>query len=364
VRVRVHPSDEGGTGFYRMREPARVVRELGHSVEARKDVPTKDKVERGRVVAMRAIVDDLDVCVFQRTVNPDVVALIPSIQAQGVAVVVDMDDDEWALPSQYRGLGERYIDGRLSLDPNTPQARRNMAKGCALADLVTVTSEALAARYGAHGRVAILPNTVPARILDLPRFSDGRTVGWFGTQASHLGDLEVTHGGVGEALDRCDARFLHTGEPGNVAEKLGIPAERFHSQGRCRLDEYYRRLGALDVGIAPLADTKFNAAKSYLKPMEYMARGVAWVGSPRAEYARIAQTGVGLLADDRRRNWRQAVTRLLTDDEYRRQHSERGMEIVREHFTTEGNAELWLDAWQLAIDIRRQSGRSRPPLAA
>ena len=57
---------------------------------------------------------------------------------------------------------------------------------------------------------------------------------------------------------------------------------------------YVAKLG---IGVAPLADTKFNAAKSWLKMAEMAALGVPCVVSPRAEYMRLHEQWIGSLAE-------------------------------------------------------------------
>ncbi len=65
------------------------------------------------------------------------------------------------------------------------------------ADLVTVTTPALAERYGSHGRVKVLPNLVPASYFDIPTHAPRKvspTVGWTGSVVTHVGDLDVMGG--------------------------------------------------------------------------------------------------------------------------------------------------------------------------
>lgn len=325
-----------------MREPARVARMAGFEV---------DEANHAQPDA------SYDVMVFQRVGHPAAVESIPKIQATGTAVVVDMDDDMTCLDPAHPSFYEfhpRY--GRWS--------HRTMAKACALADLVTVTSPALARRYAAHGRVAVLPNCVPEKLLDMPRSSDGRTVGCTTNPINHPGDLEVMRAGLSMALEQTGARLEHLGAQEEVWEPirlgLGVPEDRFQALGVMEFDDYWQALGRFDVGIAPLRDTAFNAAKSYLKPLEFMARGVAWVGSPRAEYQWLQRdASVGLLAADRARSWRSALTWALGDGDWRKEQTERGRAYVAEHATLEGQGWRWQEAWDLAASNRKRRAAGR-----
>jgi hypothetical protein len=109
----------------------------------------------------------------------------------------------------------------------------------------------------------------------------------------------------------------------------------------------------MDVGIVPLEDTDFNAAKSRLKGLEMAAVGVPFVASPRDEYQRLHRLGAGLLAD-RPRDWRRHLTRLVRDGDYREELADRGRAVAAAE-TYENHADRWWAAWQRAADNRTKS---------
>lgn len=113
-------------------------------------------------------------------------------------------------------------------------------------------------------------------------------------------------------------------------------------------------VATLGIGVTPLADTRFNAAKSWLKPLELSALGVPWVGSPRAEYARLHARGAGVLADSPRR-WYRELDRLRRSPELRADVAGRGREVA-EGLRLRDNAWRWLEAWEHARSL--QDGRS------
>jgi glycosyltransferase involved in cell wall biosynthesis len=324
--------------------PARAAEAEGVRVELAPDVPivrAQRKSDMRWVIAPDRV--NADVIVLQRPSNPELVALIPALQQQGHAVVVDVDDDVGFDDPASRAAGD--------------ESRQMVARACALADMVTVSTPALARRFGAHGRVAVLENCVPERLLGMPHSSDGRTVGWAGWVGTHPHDLQVTHGGVAQALEDTGARFQMIGPPDGVRSALSL-AEEPDATGGVPIDSYHRLLGCLDVGIAPLADTAFNAAKSGLKPLEMTARGAAVVMSPRSEYAGLADDGIGVLAADRSRSWRGRVRGLIEDPALRAQMVAHGRRAIAELYTYEGNAWAWVEAWQAAVDRRLAKGRS------
>jgi hypothetical protein len=352
VRVILYSADSSGCEFVRCREPLRtsgVDGEIRQSVEM---IGKGIREHEGSTVLRERIVEkvvapvDADVVVFQRPPHRDTPALIEQFQAQGVAVVVDVDDDLMTVHPQ--NAAYPLHAGLLSPEVNA----RYTAKCCGIADLVTVSTPALAERYGAHGRVVCLPNCVPAAILDYPRHSDGHTIGWPGRVASHPGDLETTRGGVGEAIG--DWRFHVIGEAAGVRDALGLPQEPSETPWIASVEDYHRALGCLDIGIVPLAPSTFNISKSFLKGVELAAAGVPFVASPRAEYQVL---GLGILAADRSRNWRSAVRDLTRDESLRWEHAEQGREAIAASHTYEANGWKWQEAWSQAVANRHAATR-------
>jgi glycosyltransferase involved in cell wall biosynthesis len=343
MNVLLVPADESACRLYRLQGPADAVRErLGLDVEVAPAAIPKRSPMTGELPP-EVSPGDADVVVLHRPAFKGIVDLIPKLQAQDRAVVVDIDDDlsvphpehSWSRP-------------KLHLDP------AQQARACELADLVTCTTPALAEHYGAHGRVKILPNYVPEALLRLERASDGSTLGWAGSASGHPGDLPVTDGGVDDALLDCAGwHFKVIGPVETVRRELDL-SEDPDATGGLSIEDYQAAIGTLDVGIVPLASTAFNAAKSGLKGLEYAARGVPFVASPLPEYQKLAKEGVGVLAATPL-DWWHRLRELMTDEKRRRAHAERAYEKVRESHTYERNAAKWVYAWEQAIQNRKGS---------
>jgi len=346
MKVALFPADQTACGHYRMIWPATVAAASGElEVEFGDRIPIRRTARSpSRVVDARV---DADVVVLQRPLDTRVVEAIPHLQRHGSAVVVEVDDDFTRLHVKhpmFRGL-----------HPQQSHAVnwRHLLRACALADAVTVTTPALADRY-AGGKGWVLPNLVPAQLLEVHAEGDGRTVGWGGFTATHVDDLTVTRGGVARALEETGARFAVVGSGDGVRAQLALSSDPA-ATGPLPFAEYHQALAQIDVGIAPLLDTKFNAAKSALKLLEYAALGIAAVASPRADYLRLHNEGIGLLATDRARDWRRQVRLLLTDHACREDTAARAKAIVAERHTYERQAWRWAEAWQHAIDRRRST---------
>lgn len=375
MKVRVYAADMGGCGRYRMTYPAQAARNAGYDVtvidstdgqNANLRIVCKDDLRTGLPVVVDAEVPDADVVVLQRTLSCTLVQTIPFLQARGVAVVIEVDDDFDALHRD--NVAARALHGNLSSNPSW------LREACRIADLVTCSTPALARRYGSHGRVAVLRNLLPDAFMDatpnLSHVDRHRTwVGWSGSIGTHPTDLQVTQGAIGAALTKTGAGLYVVGEGIGVRERLHVPDDvPFTKSGWQPIDDYPGAMAAMDVGIVPLDLTPFNQAKSYLKGMEMAAVGVPFVASPTAEYQLLASMGAGLIAG-KGRHWEGAVKRLITDPAFRAEMAAQGREAVQ-GLTYARHAHAWPDAWLQAVlhhgtrDHRREYGLANLPKIA
>lgn len=345
MRVYCYPADEWGCGSYRVIFVAEALRAQGHDVTLR--LPSEGSGLSGLVSAGRRLVrvfapDDADVMVLQRPTSTILAQAVPKLRERGIAVVVDVDDDlanihpanpAWAMLHPKRNPLNNWA---------------NVALACRQASLVTVSTPALVKRYGAHGRVRVLRNHVPERYLQVPRPPDRErpAVGWPGSLHSHPDDLRPAAGALGRlAREGWPVHVVGSGE--GIAREIGT--DRYTSAGVVEFADWPRSVAELDVGVAPLADTVFNAAKSWLKPLEMAAVGVPWVASGLPEYAALARLGGGTVAR-RDRDWWRDLNALLRDDGLRAERSAEAREVAGT-LTVEGHAWRWAEAWQAAHEV-------------
>lgn len=345
MKVVVYPADAFGCGSFRMRWPGEACAAAGHDVHV---VEPKDRklrvVMEGHTV--KDVLDvDADVVVLQRVTHAYMAQAVGIMRAKGVTVVVDVDDDLSSIhPSNPAWAVHRPGAGLHSW--------HNVALACREASLVTVSTPALLDVYARHGRGHVLPNYLPDYYYGLPR-TDSDTIGWPGSYHSHPNDPESLGGAIARLVDE-GAEFVMRGDPTGAGRAFGLAADPLG--GAVSIDEWPAAVASLGIGIAPLADTKFNRAKSWLKPLEMSACGVPWVASPRAEYERLHKLGAGLLAD-RPRTWYRQLARLHGSTAMRKELTDAGR-MVADRLRLRDNAWRWQEAWARAYELDRATPRS------
>lgn len=338
TRILLCPCDRQGCGRYRIGLPASALQATESSLEIflSEGLPVQLDRRTGKALGLADGFGDWDTVVVQRPLADWQVQALRDCRQKGIRTVVEVDDDFEAL----HPLSPAWVTThpRVSTEWN----RQWLRVACQEADLVTVTTPALAERYAPHGRVAVLQNYFPEAWLRIPR-NDQNVVGWTGTVGTHQGDLGVTHGGVAAAIRETGSTFRTIGAAELVRRDLGLDAEpdlvTWKSWG-----DYAYEIAKMSVGIAPLADTAFNRAKSWLKPLEYAALGVPSVVSPLPSYEALSARGIGIIAKDRARDWRREIKRLREDGDYWAEASASARELAAD-YTIEGNAYRFAEAW-------------------
>lgn len=356
MKIKVYPADTTGCGHFRLLWPVEALRRSGLSEGIVIDVrpPTerdlKLRMEGERVVEV-VDADPDAVYVFQRLTHSWMAQAVPLLRAAGAAVVIDIDDDLGSIhPSNpaYESLHPRGDDGRAP-GRRTRHSWLHLKQACRDATLVTVSTPALLQRYAAHGRGHVLFNYLPDIYFGVPH-EDSAVVGWPASIHSHPDDPSAVGGAVAR-LYASGTAFRVIGDPIGVGAAFGLRDDPSGASGPIGVGQWPAAVAELGVGIAPLADTRFNACKSWLKPLEMSALGVPWVASPRAEYERLHRRGAGALADTPRR-WYRELERLTKNAPLRHERAEGGREVAA-GLRLQDHAWRWLEAWSRAADLQR-----------
>jgi hypothetical protein len=250
--------------------------------------------------------EDCDVIyVFRRSEEPLRRALAPLV-ARGVGLVWDSDDDLSAIPRRapnYKTNGG--IRGQRRFAETVRIAR--------LAHLVTTSTETIKAKYEGEGvgAIEVVENYLPPRIRRSRERHDGLVIGWI-AGAEHTEDAIAL--GLRETLQRVLSRH-----PDVRVETVGIDLglnERYVRHVSAHFNALPQHMARYDIGIAPLVDIPFNAARSNIKVKEYAASGVPWLASPRASYRDLGEREGGQLVEDD--GWETALEDLIRDKRRRK----------------------------------------------
>lgn len=349
MNVYVYPADETGCGYYRLIWPAMALRAMGHSINVVTKKQMADQFQArmiGNEMQDVVVPEDADVIVLQRPTHMLLEQAVPIIRSKGIAVVIDMDDD------------------LSSIDPRNPaftimhpgrqgeHTWQNAQRVCERATLVTVSTQPLVDVYARRCMGVVLKNYVPHYFTQLEHV-DSDVVGWGGSIHSHPDDLQV----MGPAIAQISrqATFTVVGPDKGLVETLGKSvAERVDSTGPVEFLEWPKALAQhIGIGLAPTSDTKFNRAKSWLKPLEYAACGIPAVSSDRPEYVELmSMYGISSIARSPK-DWYRVTMRLVRESDRRFEIGALGRQIVATSLTIERNAHRWMEAWELALRLER-----------
>lgn len=353
MKIKIYPADMHGCGHFRLLWPVEALRVAGipDGVTVEVFPPTERDLKlrmEGERVAEVVDVEPDAVYVFQRLTHSWMAQAVPLLRAQGAAVVVDVDDDLGSIHPRNPAYNAMHPRREGAWDPAKREVNRhswrNVSLACREATLVTVSTPALLARYASHGRGRVLYNYLPDIYYGVPH-EDSTDIGWPASIQSHPDDPSA----VGSAVARLYAdgtAFRVVGDPSGVGAAFGLRDDPLGLSSPVDVGRWPLEVAKLGIGIAPLADTRFNACKSWLKPLEMSALGVPWVASPRAEYARLNRRGAGILADGSRR-WHQALRRLRDSAELRAETAGAAREVA-EGLRLRDHAWRWMEAWEYA----------------
>jgi hypothetical protein len=355
MKVYVLPADSHGCGHYRLIWPANVLEQQGHDVviipprKGQGFLATTTKLPDGEQrLSSIQVPEDVDVLVIQRPAHylqPDMIRIM---RQNGIAVVVDMDDDMSAIHPDNAAFN------MYRHRTNTPFSWRIASLCCREATLVTTSTRSLLKVYAAHGRGVAIDNYVPEAYLQWspdPGIRE-RTLGWAGTTQSHPNDPQVTAPAIQRLIEEGHP-FKVVGGESRVKSAFRLKQDPVFT-GTVGLADWARTMSeTYDVGMLPLAATSFNTSKSRLKAIEHMAVGIPWVASPREEYRRVhKESGCGFLASSPK-EWYQMLKALLTDDTLAKEQAEAGKGYMVDQ-TYQANAWRWAEAWERAYHLEHR----------
>jgi glycosyltransferase involved in cell wall biosynthesis len=246
--------------------------------------------------------------VFVRYIDARWAEAVRAAREHLAGVVLFMDDDllDWRA---LQGLPWRYAYKiwRLTL-------RRRQWLEDVKASL-WVSSEYLAGKYPLLNPVVIAAAPAPNIVLSRPAVR----IAYHGT-ASHAAEIRWLVPIVRKVQEQCDNTFFEIFGRADV-NRLYRGIERTAVLHPMSWPNYYAytSLGGLDIGLAPLLPSRFNAGRSGTKFFDFVRCGAVGIYSDAVPYAGFVRNEVdGILVKNDSDAWVEAILRLARDDKTRK----------------------------------------------
>jgi glycosyltransferase involved in cell wall biosynthesis len=215
-----------------------------------------------------------------------------------------------------------------------------------VSDLVTVSTEPLAEVMRQHTgqrNIAVLPNCIPAAMLDMTRPRRRHPVlGWTGG-ASHSLDVQIIAPTVREFMRKHRDWRLHIVGT-DYRPTFDVPEDQVRfTPWESDPADYYRHID-FDIGLVPLTGSVFDRSKSAIKAQELGALGIPVICSDAEAYRGYVNDGVTGFLARRPQSWSERLKELAGDPGLRESMGAKARELARLH-TIEDNWQRWAEAY-------------------
>lgn len=308
--------------------------------------------------ALNVDIDEYDVFIFNRFYEGTLLKYIGFLKSIGKTIIYETDDN-------YEAIDENNPFMKIK-DYGVLSSRELIS----IADGITVSTPELKAEiYNVFpdAKVFVVPNALDFK--QYPKRLGGNKKLRIGFQGSniHVQDLLIVIDAIAQLQKEYGFEFYLFGIDDKplkeldtfCKEKLGdrwkwmddFPKlyEKLEQMEYIHVpyvpyDQYREKLSELnlDIGIAPLTDTRFNRAKSCLKFYEYAAVGTVTLASNVIPYS--VEMDPKDLAKNRHDRWLSKLRKLLTEKEYYMERLTEQIAWVHENRDIDKVVEMWENA--------------------
>lgn len=333
----------------------------------RHEVPFTTLQKRGHYVKMNFPVHRMDfqIAILSRAISKQLFEILMKMKAIGMQIIYDTDDL----------LFELEPDNPFYSDQASIKAVQMTRQIISMMDMVTVTTEALKREISAYydGPVKVLPNCVkPEDWKERSRTSKKLRIGYTGS-ASHYREFNFLVPIIKRLQKRHDFEFHLFGlfdKPADIQAGIDLKVEKntvwkdhmretqnlikdfdfVHHPFVSKIEDYRAKLSELDldIGLAPLFDTKFNRCKSNLKYLEYAMVGTAPIVSDIETYFGCSNE---VPMDDLA--WEARIEHMIFDKQFRETIAFNAKALVLDKFSIEKKIELWEEAYSECLNPSR-----------
>jgi len=232
--------------------------------------------------------------------DPDLLPIIKKRREFGLPTIYELADN-------FHASQEHLYEDKQTAPPEYHVIIESLMKRC---DAVQTTGSALRQLYeDLNTTFLVFPNLVEH--VNDPKSGDNNpetfTVGWGGS-VRHLADLQAYVPALTDwVIHHSDVRLGMMASQKIQQLFSNVPAEQLSLYDPGSLDDYLAFLSGLDVGIAPLLPTAFNACRSDVKFLEYASCEVVPLSSRFGPYLEVGQEDETILFFD---NSKELITKL------------------------------------------------------
>lgn len=131
---------------------------------------------------------------------------------------------------------------------------------------------------------------------------------------------------------------------GYAPQALNNISNVFFDEKLCNYEDFIKKQyqSGFDIGLAPLADTLSNRAKSNLKYREYSACKIAGIYTNIPPYSNCIINGFnGLLVNHDEKSWYEAIKKLIENTDLRMQIAQKAYEAIKHNYSNRKIAPIW-----------------------
>lgn len=277
--------------------------------------------------------------------------LARELQSAGKYLIYMIDDDLLNIPPEISSA-EHYAQEEI---------RKSILGMIEISNAILSPSPVLLGKYATNGKKAILLEEPAMDPIDYtPHTPEIPIKIGFAGSIDRTGDIENI---LRDALIQIEqeygkrVEFEFFGAIPSFAKRLGAKCIPYQNS----YEEYRKTLNRLqwDIGLAPMPDQPFYAAKHYNKFIEYAAAGVVGVYSDVMPYTRIHQLKLkecGLFNENKTEQWYQSIKLLIDDYTFRETLRERVCVYAHKELSVEHIANELLSEISDILDYRAPKG--------
>ena len=224
-----------------------------------------------------------DVLILNNICDADILPVVQDRKKDGKINIYELGDDLADMPIS-NPLREFYAQS------NNLLLIRRLANYC---DALQFSSHELQRKYGYLNKTTVVfPNNMLESPAQREEESAGPLVLGWGGSFGHFEDVKKVSGPLIDwILSREDVR-LHLMCAPPIREIFNrLPENRVKWFSTGSLEDYYKFVSTLHIGLAPLENTPFNLSRSDVKFLEYAAHGVVPVLQATGPYLATVQDG-------------------------------------------------------------------------